>query len=377
MSTKLASKLFQPFTLNDLTLPNRIVMAPMTRSKSPNGIAGPDVAEYYERRAKGGVGLIITEGTFVDDAGSGSHWQPNVPRFYGQDALAGWQRVVDKVHAAGGLIFPQLWHLGISPTAGKNPDALNAVGPSGICTDGTTINEPMSSKRIEQAISAYGRSAGHAKTLGFDGLELHGAHGYFLDQFIWSRTNKRTDKYGGATLGERARFVAEVVAEVRRQVGPEFPISLRISQWKLGAYDFKNAANPEELEDWLTPLAAAGVDIFHCSNRRFWQPEFEGSNLNLAGWVKKLIGKPTITVGSVSLNEDFISTFGRAPHAEEDGDPKAITFHDLEDRLEHNEFDLVAVGRALISNPTWANLVRDNRSDALKPYDKEDLNELR
>jgi 2,4-dienoyl-CoA reductase-like NADH-dependent reductase (Old Yellow Enzyme family) len=212
--------------------------------------------------------------------------------------------------------------------------------------------------------------------LGFDGLELHGAHGYFLDQFVWERTNKRTDRYGGTTLGERARFVADVVMEVRRQVGADFPISLRISQWKLGAYDVKNAATPEELENWLTPLVEAGVDIFHCSNRRFWQPEFEGSNLNLAGWVKKVTGKPTITVGSVSLNEDFISTFGRLPHAEEDGDPKAITFHDLEDRLEHDEFDLVAVGRALISNPNWANLVRENKADSIKPYNSEDLKEL-
>jgi 2,4-dienoyl-CoA reductase-like NADH-dependent reductase (Old Yellow Enzyme family) len=376
MSTKLASKLFQPFRLNNLDLPNRVVMAPMTRSKSPNGMPGQDVAEYYERRAKGGVGLIITEGTFVDDAGSGSHWQPNVPRFYGQDALVCWQRVADRVHAAGGLIFPQLWHLGISPTGGKNPDALNAVGPSGISTDGTTVNKPMALKRCDEAIAGYSRSANHAMALGFDGLELHGAHGYFLDQFVWERTNKRTDRYGGTTLGERARFVADVVMEVRRQVGADFPISLRISQWKLGAYDVKNAATPEELENWLTPLVEAGVDIFHCSNRRFWQPEFEGSNLNLAGWVKKVTGKPTITVGSVSLNEDFISTFGRLPHAEEDGDPKAITFHDLEDRLEHDEFDLVAVGRALISNPNWANLVRENKADSIKPYNSEDLKEL-
>ncbi|MBU6454145.1 MAG: NADH:flavin oxidoreductase, partial [Cyanobacteria bacterium REEB67] len=338
--TKLASQLFQPYKLNDLTLPNRIVMAPMTRSKSVNGIPREDVVAYYERRAKGGVGLIITEGTFVDDAGAGSHWQPNVPRFYGQDSLVGWKRVVDKVHAAGGLIFPQLWHLGITPNGNKEPEALNAVGPSGISTDGTKVNEPMSIRRIDQAIEAYARSAGHALKVGFDGLELHGAHGYFLDQFIWERTNKRDDKYGGTTLGERARFVAEVVKAVRQQVGPYFPISLRISQWKLGAYDVKNAANPAELENWLSPLVEAGVDIFHCSSRRFWEPEFEGSDLNLAGWVKKITGKPTITVGSVSLNQDFITTFGRAAHEEKHGDPNAITFHDLEARLERHEFDL-------------------------------------
>lgn len=366
--TNLASRLFQQFKINDLQLPNRVVMAPMTRSKSPDGIPGEDVAAYYARRAAAGVGLIITEGTFVDDAGSGKQWQPNVPRFFGEQSLAGWKNVVERVHAAGGLIFPQLWHLGIT-AGGTGDDATEAVGPSGLATDGTVINEPMTIKRIEEAIDAYGRSAETAKRLGFDGLEIHGAHGYFIDQFFWERTNKRTDKYGGS-IGDRTKFAAEIVQEMRRRVGSEFPIVFRLSQWKLGAYDTKNAKNEKELAAWVTPLNEAGVDVFHCSTRRFWEPEFEGSDLNLAGWVKTITNKPTITVGSVSLNEDFINTFKGSVVSDE------ITFHDLEERLSRHEFDLVAVGRALISNPNWAELVRDNKTDQLKPFRKEDLSNL-
>jgi 2,4-dienoyl-CoA reductase-like NADH-dependent reductase (Old Yellow Enzyme family) len=369
-STALQSQLFQPFQLKGLNLPNRIVMAPMTRSKSPEGIPGDDVAAYYRRRVEGGVGLIITEGTFVDDKNCGLHWYPKVPHVYGEEALRGWGKVVEQVHQAGGLIFPQLWHLGMAPNNGVNPTAEQAVGPSGLGTDGSVIGEPMSLKRIEEAQAAFVRSAVSAKQLGFDGIELHGAHGYFLDQFFWADTNKRTDKYGGVTCGERARFAAELIAELRKQLGPDFPICLRMSQWKLGAYDFKNAQTPADLENWLTPLIEAGVDIFHCSSRRFWQPEFDGSELNLAGWVKKLSGLPTITVGSVSLNEDFLKTF------REDQENDQVTFHDLEERLERHEFDLVAVGRALISNPDWANLVKENRLSQLKPYRREDLAKL-
>lgn len=370
-TTTLASRLFQPFELKGLRLPNRVVMAPMTRGKSPGGIPGEDVAEYYAKRARGGTGLIITEGTFIDDRAAGIHWYPAVPHLYGQKALDGWRQVVTQVHAAGGLIFPQLWHLGMSPLNGKNPSGQDAIGPSGLAFDGTAPGEPLTVKRIETLLEGYVRSAVNAKECGFDGLELHGAHGYLLDQFFWSQTNKRTDKYGGPTIAQRATFVAELVRAIKAAVGQDYPLSLRVSQWKLNAFDFKNATTPEELDSWLSPLSEAGVDIFHCSTRRFWLPEFEGSNLNLAGWAKKLTGKPTITVGSVSLNEDFIHTFAR------DTNNDQIDFHDLEARLENNEFDLVAVGRALLSNPDWANLLRENKIDKMKPFRREELQYLK
>lgn len=141
-----------------------------------------------------------------------------------------------------------------------------------------------------------------------DGVELHGAHGYLLDQFLWAGTNRRTDAYGGDPVA-RTKFAAEIVAAVRETVSPDFPVIFRYSQWKQEAYDARLAQTPEELDAILTPLAAAGVDAFHASTRRYWLPEFEGSDLNLAGWTKKLTGRPTITVGSVGLDGDFIRAF--------------------------------------------------------------------
>jgi 2,4-dienoyl-CoA reductase-like NADH-dependent reductase (Old Yellow Enzyme family) len=132
-------------------------------------------------------------------------------------------------------------------------------------------------------------------------VELHGAHGYLIDQFFWDGTNQRTDRYGGATLVQRSQFAAEILRAVRAAVGADYPVIIRLSQWKSQDFTVQLAKTPQEMEAWLRPLADAGADLFHCSQRRFWEPEFEGCDLNFAGWAKKLIGKPTITVGSVGL----------------------------------------------------------------------------
>jgi 2,4-dienoyl-CoA reductase-like NADH-dependent reductase (Old Yellow Enzyme family) len=358
--------LFKPFTIQNLVLPNRIVMAPMTRSKSPEGIPGADVAAYYRRRAEGGVGLIVTEGTYVPVPTAGFY--PGVPHFYGEQSLAGWQHVVEEVHQAGGKIFPQLWHVGLTPsTDGKIPPA--AIGPSGLANRGEKITEPMTQKDIDDVVRAFGEAALSAQRLGFDGVEIHGAHGYLLDQFFWDATNRRTDGYGG-DLVARTRFAVEVIREIRSQVGPEYPVCLRYSQWKQQDYNAKLVQNPAELERFLEPLTAAGVDLYHCSQRRFWEPEFEGSSLNLAGWTKKLTGKPTVTVGSITLNQDFTSTFRGADSA------AATGIDELLERLEREEFDLVAIGRSLIVNPTWPQIIQRGAIDELLPYQRNVLAQL-
>jgi len=332
-------------------------MAPMTRSRSPQGVPGTDVAAYYRRRAEGGVALIITEGTYVDHPVAG--FDPNVPRFYGDHSLAGWKQAAEQVHAAGGLIFPQLWHVGmvVSPALQLQP-GVQPMGP-----------ENMTQADIDAVIEAFAKSAQSAKELGFDGVELHGAHGYLIDQFFWDETNQRSDRYGGDMLS-RTRFAVEIIHEVRRRVGPDFPVVLRYSQWKLKDYEAKLARTPQELDRFLRPLVDAGVDAFHCSTRRFWEPEFAGSDLNLAGWTKKLTAKPAITVGSVTLNEDLMTSFGTTGTA-------AVTGLDnLLERLDRNEFDLVAIGRSLIVNPTWPGIIRKGALNELLPFNRSVLSEL-
>jgi 2,4-dienoyl-CoA reductase-like NADH-dependent reductase (Old Yellow Enzyme family) len=359
--------LFTPFKLKGLSLPNRIVMAPMTRSKSPEQIPGADVAAYYRRRAEGGVGLILTEGT--SPAHKSASNDANVPAFFGKDSLAGWANVLKEVKAAGGHIMPQLWHQGVvrHPGTGPYPDQPS-MAPSGLAKPGKKVAEPMSDADIADVIDGFAKSARAAMEMGFDGVEIHGAHGYIIDEFFWEGTNVREDKFGGS-IAKRVNFAVEVVKAVRAATSPNFPILLRFSQWKQQDFSARLAHTPAELETFLGPLAASGVDMFHCSTRRFWEPEFEGSDMNLAGWTKKISGKPTITVGSVSLNEDFINAYRGKPAEVDTGAHLA----GLMKMLERGDFDLVAVGRALIVNPDWAKKIREGQEDQLKPWGLEAL----
>ncbi|WP_330354894.1 NADH:flavin oxidoreductase [Streptomyces chartreusis] len=367
-ASRAAQILARPTAINGLTVPNRIVMAPMTRMFSPGGVPGADMESYYSRRAAAGVGLIVTEGTYVGHESAGQ--SDRVPRFHGEEQLAGWAKVADAVHAAGGTIVPQLWHIGMVREQGQPPYAeAPAVGPSGLRIGAEeATGKAMTRRDLDDVIGAFAEAAADAERIGFDGVEIHGAHGYLVDQFLWEGTNRRTDAYGGDPVA-RAAFGAEIVAAVRERVSPEFPVIFRYSQWKQEAYDARLAETPEQLEAILAPLAAAGVDAFHASTRRYWIPEFDGSDLNLAGWTKKLTGKPTITVGSVGLDGEFLGAF-----AGQGSGLKGID--DLLDRLESEEFDFVAVGRALLQDPEWAAKVLDGRFGELAPYDAASLKTL-
>lgn len=360
--------LFRPFSLKSLNIKNRIVMAPMTRSFSPNGIPGADVADYYAKRAAAEVGLILSEGTVINRPSSSN--DANIPHFHGEESLAGWQKVINDVHAAGGRMGPQIWHMGVmeNHASGWVPPAP-FEGPSTLRQPGLENGVAMTDAAIADTIAAYGQAAADAKALGFDTVEIHGAHQYLIDQFFWEGTNNRTDAYGGRTLGERIRFAVEVIKEVRRRVGEDFAVIIRLSQFKPAAYDFKQAKNEQEMAQWLTPLADAGVDIFHCSQRRFWEPEFEGSDLNFAGWAKKLTGKATITVGSVGLDGDFFGAF-----AGQSSQPSSLD--ELVRRMDRGDFDLVAVGRPLLADAEWAKKIKDSRTDELKGFSKEALGQL-
>ena len=186
-----AHQLFQPFRLKSLELKNRIVMAPMTRSFSPGGVPGSDVADYYARRAEGEIGLIVSEGAVVNRPASS--YDPNIPRFYGKNPLRGWKTVIDKVHAAGGVMAPQLWHVGVvlPKTPGWLPPAP-FEGPSGYVAPGKIGGVAMSENDIAETIRGFAQAAADAKALGFNAVEIHGAHGYLIDQFFWHPTNQRT-----------------------------------------------------------------------------------------------------------------------------------------------------------------------------------------
>ena len=362
--------LFSPYSLGSMSLASRVVMAPMTRSMSPGNIVNDDVIEYYRQRAAGGVGLIITEGTCIGHKAASGY--PNVPLIAGEEPLAGWKKVIDAVHAEGGKIAPQLWHVGGIRRPGIIPGGDEpGHSPSGMAFPGKVTGHTMTQSDIDEVTEAFVQAAIDSERIGFDAIELHGAHGYLLDQFFWEGTNQRDDQYGGS-LENRMRFACDIVKGIRAKVSADYPIIFRFSQWKQQDYTARLAETPEALAEFLQHLVDAGVDIFHCSQRRFWEAEFEGSDLNLAGWVKKLTGKDTITVGSVSLNSDFL------PEGESTSfkDGEIASLDNLVQRLDNDEFDLVAVGRALIANADWANKVKSGEMAELTPFNKAMLMKL-
>lgn len=383
--TDFMAPLFAPLQLRSTRLRNRIVMAPMTRNFAPDGVPGPDVAAYYRRRAEAETGLIITEGVGIDhpaalgEAGIG---ESDLPDMHGAAALAGWRHVVEQVHEAGGVIFPQLWHQGPMRMAGtgRNPGVASSRpsglwGPAGGLTSSPpeyvekmlAPTAPMSETEIADVIAAYARSAAHARDLGFDGIALHGGHGYLLDSFMWAETNRRTDMWGG-DRARRSRFAAEVVKAVRAAIGPDLPILYRFSQWKQQDFKARLAHTPQELEEILAPLADAGVDVFDASVRYFHRAEFPGSELNLAGWARKVTGKLSMTVGGVGLDNGYYDARAKG------GSNANNNLIWLAERFARGEFDLVGVGRSLLHDAGWARKARNG--GPFLPFDQKSLGTL-
>jgi 2,4-dienoyl-CoA reductase-like NADH-dependent reductase (Old Yellow Enzyme family) len=373
--------LFRPFALGSLTLKNRFVMSPMTRSFSPGGTPTADVAAYYRRRAEGDCGLIITEGVGIDhpsSIGSSSIDDVDIPLIESEAELAGWRHVVEQVHAVGGKIAPQLWHQGVmrEDYSGYRRDVASAR-PSGLwgpadrkrsplvtqdLVDRVAVpTAPMSEEDIADVISAYARGARNAAQVGFDAIAIHGAHGYLIDTFLWDETNVRTDRWGGDRK-QRSRFAVEVIRAIRREIPADMPVIFRFSQHKQQDFNARLANTPAELEEVLGPIADAGVDVFDASTRRFDLPaELDGSDRTLAGWARTVTGKPSMSVGSVGLGSGLYDSFI------EGKSQAAANLECVAALMERGEFDLVAVGRMMLTHADFVRRLKEGQP--LEGYD--------
>lgn len=369
--------IFEPLTIGSLTLRNRVAMSPMSRGYAPDGILSDFMTEYYERRANADLGLIVTEGVVVDHPaalGDTSVDSTDLPNLHDDRALERWADVVDRVHARGAKIFPQLWHQGALRLEGTGPHPeAPTCRPSGIwgpddggpffpadyMTRARPATAPMSEEAIADVIAGFARSAANAMRLGFDGIALHGGHGYLIDAFFWQVTNRRGDRWGGPSLRERATFGVELVRAIRAAIGTA-PIMFRFSQWKLQDYGALHAQVPAELEQLLGPLSDAGVDIFDASTRRFADAAFPGSDRTLAGWAKAITGKPSMAVGGIGLAKDLQSSF-------ESGSDAENNLGEVRKRMEAGEFDLIGVGRALLADHEW--VLKARSGEPFKRYD--------
>lgn len=377
--------LLQPLSIRGMTIRNRLAMSPMTRSFCPDGLPGDDVLGYYRRRAEGEAGLIVTEAIGTDhpaavgDTGLG---ETNLPIFNGAPSVAAWGKVADAVHAAGARIVPQLWHQG--PMRMPDPasaDHAPAFSPSGRYGDPSVAadyyrdkavilaaqdNPVPGDSEIADVIAGFGRAARDAVAAGFDGLALHGAHGYLIDAFLWGETNRRDDRWGGDPV-QRTAFAVEVVRACRRELGEDRPLIFRFSQWKQQDFRARLAETPQQLEAILGPMADAGVDLFDASVRYFNTPAFPDSDLSLAGWAKKLTGKLSGAVGGIGFSKGMYDTMS-------EGSAGSNNLPLVVKRFLDGEFDLVSIGRALLHDPFWIRKAR--LGEPLPPFDPRSLRVL-
>lgn len=322
------STLFEPYKLGKLTLSNRTAMAPLTRNRALAGnVPGPLAVEYYAQRAS--AGLLITEGTPVSQQGQGYQ---DVPGLYTSEQIAGWKKVTDAVHAKGGHIFTQIWHVGRISHTSLQPDGGAPVGPSAIRANTKTfvnnaftdVSEPRALElgEIPGVIDSFARGAANAMEAGFDGVEIHAANGYLLDQFARDTTNKRSDAYGGA-LENRAKLMLEVAAAVAREIGGD-KTGIRISP-VTPANDAGIDSNAQKLFDYITDgLSASGLVYLHV--------------------VEGATGGPrdNAPFDYASLRKRFADTYIAN---------NGFDFALAEKQLAANAADLIAFGKPFISNP--------------------------
>lgn len=360
--------LFQPLTLGGVILRNRFTMPAMQIGFTEQCGPSDRMIAYLRARAEGGVGLVFSESCAPDHPSA--YWQESFCVLNSQ-TRDGWARAVDAVKGAGAAFMLQLWHPGAQrvPVAGFAHADADTISPSGLIGAERANGRAMSAAEMDDLADAFVRAAVTAKGLGADGVELHAAHGYLLDQFLWHETNLRDDGTGGPRVEDRARFPIALAAAVRAACGPDFLLSLRFSQFKEVDYGARVFDTPDDLARFGTLAREAGVDFLNVSSRRFTRPEWPDLDpaLGMAGWTRRQTRLPVMTTGSVGLSNDvFADLF--------DGQDPALRLEadlaELARRMIAGEFDLVGVGRMHIANPDFVNRIAAGDAASLRVYSK-------
>lgn len=337
--------LFSPLRIDSLTLANRATVAPMTRtSANPDGTATEQMVEYYARYARGGFALVITEGTFTDTAYSRGYYRQ--PGMATDEQAAAWQPVVDAVHAAGAAFVMQLMHAGAQSQ--YNDYADHNVAPSAVKPYGTTnpiyhgdgvpypVPEALTEASIFEIIDGFVGAAQRAMASGFDGVEIHGANGYLLDEFITDYHNRREDAYGGG-IGDRVRMVRRVMQSIRDAVGDDFTVGIRLSQIKINDMEHR-WDGPDEAAVIFRAMAEAGASYIHVTGAGATDPAFSEDGPSLAELAARHGGGIAVIANGGLHDADA-----------------------AEAQLASGSTSLVALGRGALANADWPARIAEGR----------------
>jgi 2,4-dienoyl-CoA reductase-like NADH-dependent reductase (Old Yellow Enzyme family) len=353
MTTATTHPALAPARLGEHTLRNRLAVAPMSRvSARPDGVPTPEMADYYAAFADGGFGLVVTEGTYPDAEHSQGYL--NQPGLATDAHVAGWREITRRVHAGGALVVAQLMHAGALSQG--NPHRAGTVGPSAVQPRGEKMPEyggsgpwpvpaELSPADLERIVAGFAAAAVRAREAGFDGVEVHGANGYLLDQFLTDYTNRRTDAYGGP-VANRVRLTAEVTEAIRAAVGPGFVVGVRLSQTKVNDFSYRWPGGRHDAEVIYRALAAAGADYLHVASegRDFLETALLDDGCTTTALARSTTGLPVIANGGMH-------------------DP-----HQAEQVLADGHADLLAVARGALANPDLPRRLAEGTP--LEPFDR-------
>jgi len=329
------SRLFEPANLGRIELMNRTIVAPMTRvSACEDGAVGPLMHDYYEAFGKGGFAGIVTEGVYTDKKFSqGYQYQPGIS----DDAQAkSWGALIHSVRATGTKVIMQLMHAGA--LSQYNPYVDGSRAPSAVQPKGSQMEFyrgvgayptplEMTPADIEDAIEGFISSAMRAQDAGADGVEVHGANGYLLDQFLTDYTNQRTDKYGNG-ISQRIQLTREIIERVKEAVGSGFTVGVRISQGKVNDFEHKWSGKEADAKIIFETVEAAGADYIHTTEFEANAPAF-GDGKTLAALAKNFTALPVIANGSLGVPET------------------------AEKMIRENDCDFIALGKDALASPDW------------------------
>ena len=323
--------IFSPLTLKNHTLKNRIGVAPMTRlSAGATGIPRQDVFDFLVRRAENGAGLIFTEAVVTDYESAQGY--PNQSRISTQPQIEAWAKVVDKIHKAGAVVIMQLFHCGRMAWPEVNP-AGRSIAPSRLAPKQINpltgapypVPDEMSQFDIDHVINGFAESAKGAVAAGFDGAEVHGAHGYLINQFLSAYSNQRTDSYGGA-VENRYRFAHEIIQAVRKVVPEDRLLTFRISNWGIADMEVSLFSNKAEYQEVIKMLSKEPIDSISVSTYDFREPMF-GTGQNMAQITRETTGLPIMICGKIH---------------DRDSADKAL-----------EDADIVLSAKSFLLNPNW------------------------